>query len=239
MKINRRFSRLLTLVAGTSVLVWGSNRAQAIFDMGFGWGWGMMGQVPSPTGFLNQHALIAAGRGPQGPSRTPYANNPNAYFNRIRDNGFVSHYDARRRRPPTYRAESLASLGNTDRAETQPAAAPDPVLPIGHFFDASKKFVWPGDSPIQGDLSAKRDASDQAMMSVFAETKEGRAASIASVADARQKLLDYGRPALKEIRAQATPPVADGFHRFLLSVYDSLEQASSPAETASATPANR
>jgi hypothetical protein len=238
MMINRRLPRLLALWVGIGVLIFGSNRAQAIFDMGFGWGMGLMHQVPSPTGFLNQHALIAAGRGPQGPSRTPYAGNPNAYFNRIRDNGFVPHYDVRRRRAPTYRAESMASLGNTNRVEPQPAAATNPVVPLGHFFDAGKRFVWPGDSPSNGDLSAKRDASDQAMLAVLEETKQQTTASIASVVDARQKLLDYGRPALQEIRAQATPPVADGFHRFLLSVYDSLELAATPEETSSGTPAN-
>src|SRR5262245_22487382 len=110
MKPRRRPYRLLAVLVGMSVLVLGSNRARAIYDMGYGCGRGLMGmrQVPSPTSFLNQHALTSAARGPQGPSRTPYANNPNAYFNRIRDNGLVSHYDARRRRAPTYRPESTA-----------------------------------------------------------------------------------------------------------------------------------
>jgi hypothetical protein len=200
-----------------------------------------MREVPSPTSFLNQHALAAAARGPQGPSRTPYAGNPNAYFNRIRDNGFVSHYDARRRGAPTYRPESSASLGNASRAQPQPTAATaaeNPVMPLGSFFDAARKFVWPSDSPSTGDLSAKRDASDLAILAVLEETKQQSAASITSVANARQKLLDYGRPALQEIRAQATPPIADGFHRFLLAVYDSLAQAASPPEAASGASPN-
>jgi hypothetical protein len=45
------------------------------------------------------------------------------------------------------------------------------------------------------------------------------------VAEARQKLLDYGRPALHYVKAHETPRVADSFHGFLLSLYDSLAQA--------------
>lgn len=56
-------------------------------------------------------------------------------------------------------------------------------------------------------------------------------ASIATVTAARQKLLDYGRPALQDVRASATPRVADTFHLFLLSLYDSLAQAASPPES--------
>ena len=43
--------------------------------------------------------------------------------------------------------------------------------------------------------------------------------------EARQKLLDYGRPALKYVRTHETPRVADSFHGFLLMLYDSLAQA--------------
>jgi hypothetical protein len=209
--------------------------------MGFGWGWGGLGfhNAPSPTDFLNQHALTRAAAGVQGrPSTTPYANNANAYFNRIRDNGFVSHYDVRRRRPPSYQGESTASLGQTGRVEPQPAAAtatPSSVFPLESFFDDTQKFVWPSDSPSNGDLKAKRDLSDQAILAVLEETKQPSGATITSVAQARQKLLDYGRPALQEIRTQATRPIADKFHRFLLSVYDSLAQAASPPEASSGT----
>ncbi len=43
--------------------------------------------------------------------------------------------------------------------------------------------------------------------------------------DARSKLVDYGRPALEYIRDNSTPRIADTFHLFLLSLYDSLGQA--------------
>ena len=50
--------------------------------------------------------------------------------------------------------------------------------------------------------------------------------SMASVTDARQKLLDYGQAgAGVHVRAHETPRIADTFHMFLLSLYESLAQA--------------
>src|SRR3954447_7061230 len=75
----------------------------------WGFGDGFMGgfnYVPSPTDFLNSHALIQAGRGQQAPaSFRPYANNPNSFHNRLRDNGFVPSYDVRRRQPSASRSQ--------------------------------------------------------------------------------------------------------------------------------------
>jgi hypothetical protein len=79
-------------------------------------------------------------------------------------------------------------------------------------------------------LRAKRDLSDQASLVVLEEIKQHPAASITTVTEARQRLLDYGRPALQAIRAESTPRIADVFHSFLLSLYESLAQAASPPE---------
>jgi hypothetical protein len=180
---------------------------------------------------LNKHALNRAALGrPEPTSFRPYANNSNAYFNRIRDPGFVNHSDVRRRQPPVYRQERARSLGQTANgsAAVPPAsapAAPSPVLPLASFFDASRTLIWPSESPLAGDLRAKRDLSDQASLVVLEETKQHQPASITTVTEARQRLLDYGRPALQAIRAESTPRIADVFHAFLLALYDSLEQA--------------
>jgi hypothetical protein len=211
------------------------------YGMGMGWGWGIgMGVGPSPsTQLLNDLTVARAAAGRQGPrSNNVYAGNPNAYYNRIRDNGFVSHYDVRRRRPPSYQPGRTASLANGGRAESSPAQPPAPsaaVRPLGDFFDASLRLVWPHESPSDGEHKEKRDLSDQASLAVLKETKQQGAASITSAADARQRLVDYGRPALRQLREAATPPIADSFHRFLLSLYDSLEAAAGPPET-SASP---
>ena len=60
------------------------------------------------------------------------------------------------------------------------------------------------------------------------DTKQTGTASITMVTIARERLLNYGRPALREIRATATPRIADSFHMFMLSLYESLAQAALP-----------
>jgi len=225
---------VMTLLAGIILLGSASNSAHAQF--GYGGIMGGFNYVPSPTDFLNSHSLIQAGRGlRRSEGFSPYANNPNSFHNRLRDDNFVPSYDVRRRQPVVSRAVAPRSLGNTARANTQPspstpALKAKPVVPLLSFFDASFRVLWPGDSPVGGDLKAKRDVSDEASLAVLEETKRHQAASITTVTDARQKLLDYGRPALQEIRAVATTPIADAFHQFMLSLYESLAQAASPLE---------
>ena len=48
----------------------------------------------------------------------------------------------------------------------------------------------------------------------------------ATVMDARQKLLDYGRPGLQYVRATGNwPSDPETYHMFLLSLYESLGQS--------------
>jgi hypothetical protein len=200
---------------------------------GYGWGWGGFSQVPKPESFINSKALIDAGRDTHIPSRDVYANNPNSYINHIRDNGFVERYDVARREPSHYRyaqPPAQSSPGVTPTAMTVPQQMPS--LPLASFYDAKGQIVWPGDSPIAGDLKEKRSVFDQASQLALAETKKSGVASIAAVTDARQKLLDYGRPALHYVRTQESPRVADGFHLFLLSLYESLAQSINPMAAA-------
>ena len=58
--------------------------------------------------------------------------------------------------------------------------------------------------------------------------KAGGPATLASVTDARSKLIAYGQPALKLVRDHSSPMIADTFHAFLLSLYDSLAAAATP-----------
>ncbi len=237
--IRRCLPRLLAGLAGLMFLGMDARPARAQFGMGMGmgWGWGGLGAMPSPsTNLLNDHAIArtaaAAARMP-GRSHSPYANNPNSYLNRVRDNGFVSHSDVRRRRPPAYqagRAGTLARGGPTDTAPAVAGSSVPPVIPIASFFDAALKLVWPQESPITGELKPKREAADMATLAVLKETKQQGWASVTSVTDARARLVEYGQPALRELRAQATPPIADAFHRFLLSLFDSLTDAASTPE---------
>jgi hypothetical protein len=208
--------------------------------MGLGFGDFMLGNfrtVPSPTDFLNQQAITAAARGMQGPTQhRAYRPGSNSFQSRSRDPGFVSTGEPSRRRFPNTGSSTStrASVRETTRTESKPGAETKrpssvstvPTPPLDSFFDPSLKLVWPMNSPIDGDLGQKRDISDQASLSVLQETRQSQFASLATVTDARQKLLDYGRPALKELRTTSTTPVAESFHQFLLSLYESLAQAS-------------
>ncbi len=220
------------LVIGAACLLV-PGRAEAQFGFGgFGGGFGGFGyggfgfsQVPKPESYLYQNALVAAGRPVNAPARDSYAGNPNSYINHIRDNGFVDRYSADRREIPQYRVAARP------RAAAPPAV---PNLPLSSFYDANSKLEWPANAPIEGDLKQKRDVSDLACEQVLEETKKNGVAALASVTDARQKLLDYGRPALAHVRAHDTPRVADTFHMFMLSLYESLAQSANPAPAAAA-----
>ncbi len=227
----RRKPLMLMLLTISAAFILGPGEARAQFG-GFGYG-GFMGgfnYVPSPTNFLNDHAMLNAARAGRPPSNNVYSGNPNSYVNRVRDNSFVPRYDVRRRPAGGSQVEMGTSLGQ------RPAPAPAPVtetakaaeavvrsvLPLASFFDGSRKLVWPADSPVDGDLKPKRDVSDQASAAVLKEVEQHGRAPIALAADARLKLLDYGRPALQVIRETSTPRIADAFHAFLRSLYDSL-----------------
>src|SRR5271157_318778 len=240
----KRFHGLLAILVAAVALELGASQVHA---MGYG-GYGMMGgfnYVPSPGDFINQHALLNAGRAGAPVSNNVYANNPNAFIHRIRDNGFVPHAGIVDRRSPGYQASRWRpqSLSQTSNNQPQPAAssatataaARRPVVPIGSFFDASRMLVWPSDAPVEGDLITKRDTSDRACLVVSDLVDKHRSAPITTVTYARNRLLEYGQPALQFIRSHTTPRIAENFHQFMLSLYDSLAAAANPTELASAT----
>jgi len=192
----------------------GAGRAEAQWGMGFGlYGGGFVPYIQQPGNFLNQVALSQMNhvRGPI--QNNPYSGNPNAYFNHVRDNGFVDRYDIAAREPSSYRY-----MGSNSPQRTTPTsmtvARPRSVVPIAGFFNAQGQLTWPGDAPITGDFKEKREAVDRAVRVVPDEIKKNGVASIASVTEARQKLLDYGRLALQNLRTHETPAVADSFHAF-------------------------
>ncbi len=233
----------------------GPTRADAQF--GFGGGYGFFNFQPPEVGFLNQHALQVGGRATMGPSGDVYANRPNSYMNQMNNNR-IDSYD------PATRVAMSQSMGRfVDAVDIQrnnaaimaarPAPAPrpptpvavaeaappaPPQLPIASFFDRYDKLVWPDSSPTNGDLGAKRDAAGLACLGVLNEAKLRGLAQVSTVTDARSKLIDYGRPALAYIEANSTPRIADTFHLFLMSLYESLAQAATiPTTRSNGTPA--
>jgi hypothetical protein len=230
-RIKRITSGLTTSLAAAIVWLAMSSSASAQYGPGFGFGELMFGfrNVPSPTDFLNQHSLKAAARGMQGPTQNrAYGPGSNSFHNHSRDPGFVSTGELSRRRFPVGSRTEVASNTRPDRTDTRPAApASKPAVPaLASFFDAMLKLAWPSESPTAGELGAKRAISDEASLAVLEETRRYQSASLSTVTFARQKLLDYGQPALQEIRRTSTAPIADAFHRFMLSLYESLAQAS-------------
>lgn len=188
----------------------------------------MFTYVPQPVTQIDQYTMARMSHVKGGPTQNNvYGGNPNAYYNHVRDNGFVDRYWADRRSPTSYGRSSHARP-----QQTTPTAATvtrvKPLVPLTSFYNEKDQLVWPGDAPTDGDLKEKRSVFDRASLAVLEETKKNRTASIASVAEARQKLLEYGRPALQYVKAHETPRVADSFHGFLLSLYDSLAQAAGP-----------
>jgi len=213
----------------------GAGRAEAQWGMGFGgfgWGLGFGGAVQQPGNYLNQVALsqMSHVRGPV--QNNPYAGNPNAYFNHVRDNGFVDQYSVSRQ-PPSYSRPPSPPQGQRLTPTAMTVARSKPVVPLASFYNPQGQLVWPGDAPIADSLKEKRAIVDQASQAVRDETRKNGVASIAAVTEARQKLLDYGRPALQYVRTHDTARIADTFHAFLLELYDSLAQAANPPETAS------
>jgi hypothetical protein len=229
--LGRRQRRAFLL--GVALLAGGSSQAHGFFGYGF---MGGFNYVPSPGDFVNQHALSNAARAGKPPSNNVYAGNPNSYLNRVRDPGFVSSYDVARRTPAASRPSPRVSPGEriVEQTATAPAAAPRPVVPLASFFNQAKTLVWPGNAPVEGELQQKRDISDASTLLVLGELQAQGRATIGSVTDSRQKLIDYGQPALQLIRTNSTARVADTFHLFLLSLYESLAQAASPAAIPSA-----
>jgi hypothetical protein len=233
----------ILLVAFGSLWAFGLGAGQAeaqwgMGGMGFGfYGGGLVPQIPQPVTFLNQVALseMSHVRGPT--QNNVYAGNPNSYINHLRDNGFVDQYSAYRRQPSYYPAPPAQAQRLTPTAMT--VARSKPVVPLASFYDAQNQLVWPSDAPTADSLKDKRATTDQATRAVLDETRKNGVASVAAVTEARQKLLDYGRPALHYVRTHETPRLADTFHVFLLELYDSLAQAVYPTGTATAgTPAS-
>jgi hypothetical protein len=243
--IGRRF--WAPLVAFAACFILGEGRAQAQF--GYGFGFGAFNYHPSEVGYLNQKSLLNASQATMGPvQHNVYAGNPNAYINHLYDPGYLDKYDVGTRRtieasigrysdgpPPGFVEHHPAPRPSPGMAAAAPAP---PSIPLSSFFDRYSKLVWPDESPNNGDLAAKRGASDLASLAVLNEYNLRGLAGVGTVTDARAKLLDYGRPALQYIRDNSTPRIADGFHLFLLSLYESLAQAATIPKPAAATPVN-
>ncbi len=229
---NLRKSWRLAVVIGAGLFAWlGDGPVMAYWggfgDFGFGFGFGA--QTPASVNFLNDHAIArthaAAAARPQ-PLRAPIPVS--------RDVDFFTRYDAATRAAMTDRVSRRRVLPRAPATQSQPISYADnsptsrPVQPLASFFDKMRQLIWPADAPIEGDLAAKRATSDAQALVLLTEVSGRGYAQVATAADARDKLLEYGRPALQFMRDNSTPAVSDTFHAFLLSLYDSIGETPRP-----------
>ena len=213
----------------------------------WGWGWGM-GWRPSPeTNYMYDRALVGASRA-QGPSALRAPQGGQLY--RGRDPEYFERYDVDTRRSVEDQIRPRRSSGTTTspspsqslaQANATPKPAPaeaapltPPVLPLASFFNKKDELVWPAEAPVTSDFVGKKITSDQASLAVLKEQRDRGQATLPTVSTARTALLDYGRPALQYVREHTTARLADTFHMFLLSLYESLAQAANPPAKASA-----
>ena len=200
----------------------------------FGFGFGFQNNAYQDTQFLHswslQNAAAAAANRPQ-PLTAPRF--------QVRDEGFLERYDLATREAMVNRVarnpgREMGAVGSTaarpatptPRAPRppQPVAAPEPspAVLLANFFDRDRRLVWPTIAPITGDMGKKQEIADRAILAVLNEYDLQGLAHLSNVTQARERLLDYGRPALDFIRQQTTPAMADSFHVFLLSLYSNV-----------------
>jgi hypothetical protein len=227
--LNSRTIRRLVFICSVGLVPWlGVGRAQAQGAFG-GFGWGLGPQTPASVNFLNDHANARVGSVAARQPRNLRAPTPV-----VRDVEFFNRYDAATRaamedRVARYPRRSLARPTQTPPAtvaENPPQARP--ASPLSSFFNKARQLVWPADAPKEGEWAAKRSSADAKTLEVLIELEMHGYALVATATDARIKLIDYGRPALQFLRENATTGVADAFHSFLLSLYDSIGESPNP-----------
>jgi hypothetical protein len=202
-----------------------------------GYGWGYNQNAYSDVNYLNQRSLINASAAAN--SRPESLTAPRF---QTRDDSFYDKYDLSTReamidriaRDPdrergTADPSGIARRPPTSSTATTKAASSIPPPPaevhLADYFNKDNQLIWPSTAPISGELGKKQATADLAALAVLNEYNMKGLAQLSTVTDARQKLLDYGRPALKQVREQSTPALADSFHVFLLALYNNLGNA--------------
>ncbi len=231
--------RLAVLCVAGLVAWLGGGQAQAMMGYGGfgGFGFGLGPQTPASVSFINQHAIaqmgVAAAARPK-PLRAPTAV--------VRDVEFFNRYDAATRRAMVDAASRRRSPSparaalNATPAAAEPVQPPRPVVPLVSFFNKMRELIWPADSPTAGDLAGKRSTSDETTLALLHEIENQGYAHIASVTDARNKLLEYGRPALQYVRDNSTAGLGRLSHLSALALrFDrAVARSTAPVTQASA-----
>ena len=238
-----RHGRLLLAVIG---LLWvASTPARAQYGaFGFGYGYGFNPNAYADTNYLNQRSLInaqAAAASRPKPLQAPrYSGIDRSFYDRYDLDTRVAMIDRIARDPGRERSTAdpggLGTRNNPPPRTTTPTATQTPPAPpatvhLADYFTKDNQLLWPSVAPNSGDLGKAQSAADLATLAVLNEYNLKGLASVSTVTDAREKLLAYGRPALKEVRQSSTPALADTFHVFLLALYDNIANAATVPKT--------
>lgn len=204
---------------------------------GFGWG-GFNQNAYSDVNFLNQRSLInaqaAANSRPQALVAPQFQSRDDSFYDKYDLETREAMIDRIARHPNRERgtadpsgAARRPTSSSTTTARPAPATAPPPPneVHLADYFSKDGQLVWPSTAPISGEFGKKQAIADQAVLAVLNEYELKGLAQLSTVTNARQKLLDYGRPALQEVRAKSTPALADSFHVFLLAIYNNVGNA--------------
>ncbi|MEW4568378.1 hypothetical protein AB1L88_10975 [Tautonia sp. JC769] len=232
-----RRTPLRGVLAAFVLVICGAGQAEAQWGFGpfggFGWGFAHPYTPPS-VNMLNQRANVRAGMDQEALNRTSLST-PDRFDYRRQQVSMQQRYDvsstrgmevARAGRGTPIPGSRPSANGRPGPPPIdQPAAVARPILEITSFVNQQDQLVWPSDAPVSGDLITKRDEADDAIHEVVLEYRAMDGARINTVATAREALIGYGQPALQYLRENSTARVADTFHLFLLSLYDSLAQA--------------
>jgi hypothetical protein len=216
---------LLAVVAGLASSLAGG-RADAQFFGVPGFGFGFNTAPPPSVMYLNQRSLLAGQAAAA--SRPTGLVNPHAMASSGRDVDYYDRYDPATRRRIEQRVLRQPSPGEVAPQPRKPATPPPPSAPALSSYFLKDALQWPADAPASGEFALKRTEASDAVARVLHEVGAQGHATIASATDARTRLLDYGRPALKYVREQSSHSIAESFNSFLMSLYDSIGQAATP-----------
>jgi hypothetical protein len=230
---------LATIAAALSPWLCGGRQAEAQYYGGYGgFGFGYNQNAYSDVNFLNswslQNASAAAANRPKALTAPRFES---------RDDSIYEKYDLQTRMSMIDRVarDPAGEMGTADpsgvlpsaprpRPKTTTPSGPTPppypnTVNLANYFNKDHQLIWPSVSPISGDYGKKQTVADLAALAVLNEYNMKGLAQLSTVTDARQKLLDYGRPALQYVRESSTPALADSFHVFLLALYGNLGNA--------------
>jgi hypothetical protein len=90
-------------------------------------------------------------------------------------------------------------------------------LPMSQVIAPDGKVLWPSAAPVNGELGEHRSAAEAAVREASGEFRSAGRATIASVSEAKERLYDYGRPALRDLNRESRPDAVT-LLRFLASL---------------------